>query len=378
MLRKLIAFSLCLVMAVSTVSAASAPAAENTSLFPTVNTYQPFSDTGTHWALPYIKLCYETGLMKGQGGNRFAPDVSISNAEIATLAARIHAAIHNTSFDSNTTPWYKGAVAYLTSLDIKMGSPNANATRQGFFDLLSAVVPDHMLLPINSIKMLPDTTDAAVLKFYNAGILTGTDQYGTFDGAKPLTRAECAAMAARVVDSSLRRYFTPAGQVPAAPFSDDTVMVTVNTSPITYVHFSETMLSLMEETQDLFLQYGLIFSWEENYGNDQWNWNSFFKSATVHSVAAEVLAAAKAAELGCAEEELALTLFGTPSQAELDAYAAEHDITTTSPNAKELLIEMVLDEKLNAELGKWVDTANVVTTPAYDKLDPKEIWEIYH
>ena len=89
MFRKLIALTLCHCLAVSTafaapaakasVADAAAPAAEAT-LFPKVNTYSGFSDTGNHWAASSIKVCYETGLMQGQGGGRFAPDVSISNA----------------------------------------------------------------------------------------------------------------------------------------------------------------------------------------------------------------------------------------------------------------------------------------------------------
>ena len=58
MLRKLIAFTLCLILAFSTVSAAPAVTEEAPPLFPKVNEYTtPFSDTGTHWALSYIKLC---------------------------------------------------------------------------------------------------------------------------------------------------------------------------------------------------------------------------------------------------------------------------------------------------------------------------------
>ena len=386
MFRKLIAWTLCLCLAVSTAVAApaakasvadtAAPVAEAT-LFPKVNTYSGFSDTGTHWALSYIKLCYETDLMRGQGGGRFAPNVSISNAEIATLTARIHAAIYGGTLESDTTPWYTGAIDYLAALEIHTGSPNANATRQGFFDLLSAVVPGHMLLPINSIKALPDTDDPTVLKFYNAGILTGTDQFGTFDGEKPLTRGECAAMVARIIDPTLRRYFVPAGQVPADLFPNETVMVTVNGTEVLYGNFSKTMISLMEETQVFFRQYGLIFDWEENYGNENWSWNDFFKSATVHSAAAEVLATAKADELDCTVEDLAFTLFGKPTQAEMDAYALEHNISITSSNGTDALAQLVLEQKLNTKLGEWVNEAEVLTTDACEKLIPRDLWDTY-
>ena len=67
-----------------------------------------------------------------------------------------------------------------------------------------------MLAPINTITALPDSTDPDVLRFYNAGILTGVDSWGTFAADKSLTRMETAAMVARVARPELRQTFTPA------------------------------------------------------------------------------------------------------------------------------------------------------------------------
>lgn len=83
----------------------------------------------------------------------------------------------------------------------------APASREAFAHMLarSAGELDH----INSISQLPDCTDAQVLTLYRAGILIGTDPYGSFQGEKGLTRAEAATMTARVLDPSLRLTFTP-------------------------------------------------------------------------------------------------------------------------------------------------------------------------
>lgn len=344
-------------------------------LFPRIQTYEAFSDvTTSHWAASCIRLCCETGLMKGQGGGRFSPDTRVTNGEIIMLAARIHAAINGASFEENTSPWYQGAVTYLNAHGVQTGTPRAYATRQGFFSLLSAILPVHMLTPINDITLLPDTSDPVVLSFYNAGILTGVDRYGTFHGSGTLTRAECAAMTARVIDPSLRKYFTPAGQVPALPYAPDTVVLTVNGTPVRFELFSETLISLIDETQALYLNYGLVFSWDGSYGME--SWPQFFKEATTHSVAADVLAEAKAQELGCSVEELALVLFGQPTQAELDAYARAHGITPADADEAALLAELVLVEKLSAQLSEWVTAAEIVTTPVYEALDVQELWEL--
>lgn len=85
-----------------------------------------------------------------------------------------------------------------------------SATRGEFFSLLAAAVPKSMLTRLNSITALPDTQDSDLLDFYNAGVLTGTDEYGTFAAERNLTRAEMAAMLARIVRPELRLSFVPA------------------------------------------------------------------------------------------------------------------------------------------------------------------------
>lgn len=52
----------------------------------------------------------------------------------------------------------------------------------------------------------PDETQdaAAILRLYQAGVLTGVDQAGNFGGGKELTRAQAAIMMARVLEPSLR------------------------------------------------------------------------------------------------------------------------------------------------------------------------------
>ncbi|MEL4861886.1 S-layer homology domain-containing protein [Pseudoflavonifractor phocaeensis] len=61
---------------------------------------------------------------------------------------------------------------------------------------------------VNHISDLPDTSDEQVLALYNAGVLTGTDEYGRFGGEAGLTRAEAAVMTARVLKPELRKEFS--------------------------------------------------------------------------------------------------------------------------------------------------------------------------
>ena len=192
--------------------AGSAAAIAPEEAFPAVNTYPGFADVaGSAWYAATVQTCYEVGLMTGTGAG-FAPDQVLTVGEVAAIAARMNEAITGDSIYlvDSTLPWYASYVDYLEKLGVEVPDPVKQATRQEFIAMLAAVVPEDMLTPINQITALPDTADAAVLSFYNAGILTGVDDWGTFAPDKTLTRAETAAMVARVARPELRESFTPA------------------------------------------------------------------------------------------------------------------------------------------------------------------------
>lgn len=63
--------------------------------------------------------------------------------------------------------------------------------------------------PINQIEVIPDFQDDTVLRLYRADILGGVDQAGNFNGRGTLTRAEAAAMLARVLEPELRLHLAP-------------------------------------------------------------------------------------------------------------------------------------------------------------------------
>lgn len=345
--------------------------------FPKIKSYSGFPDMTGHWAEPYVRVCVETGLMEGVGG-RFAPEATLTNGETAALAARIREALTGEAVPSGsdkTLPWYQRYVDYLADRGVSVEAPAAYATREGFFRLLSAVLPDDQLTPINSIMALPDASDPDILKFYNAGILTGIDLYGTFAGASPLSRAQCATMIARIADPALRKFFSPAGQTPASPFPADAVVMTVDGAPVTFDQFQDTLLSLIQEVQDVYRNYDLVFDWEGSFGLE--NWPVYFKEAAKHSLAAQALSTAKAAQLGCPPEELALALFGPPTEAELAAMAADRELDRQQPGRDELLSELILEEKLNKEIGQWIENADISTTEIFDQIDSQELWETF-
>ena len=234
--------------------AGSAAAVTPEEAFPAVNTYPGFIDVEEGaWYADAARVCCEVGLMQGTG-HAFAPDELLTVGEVTAIAARMNQAVTGeaipmaTPKPGETLPWYFSYVEYLESLGIDVPDPTKQATRQEFVTLLSAVVPEDMLAPINTITALPDSTDPDVLRFYNAGILTGVDSWGTFAADKSLTRMETAAMVARVARTELRQSFTPADYTPfaAAGLKPSDVLFTNGTTAGAYLPYVQELIDGLE------------------------------------------------------------------------------------------------------------------------------------
>ena len=232
----------------------SAAAISPEEAFPKVNEYPGFIDVEAgSWYEDPARICAEVGLMQGTG-HAFAPFQILTVGEVAAIAARMNEAITGepipmaTPKPGETLPWYFSYVKYLEDLGIDVPDPTKQATRQEFVSILAAVVPEEMLSPINTITTLPDTKDEAVLRFYNAGILTGVDDWGTFAANNSLTRAETAAMVARVARTDLRQTFTPADYTPftAAGLKPSDVLFTNGTTAGAWLPYVQSLIDGLE------------------------------------------------------------------------------------------------------------------------------------
>ena len=186
----------------------------------TATSYADFAKTRTYenhfddvsadsWYAANVADAYELGFMNGDGWNIFNPDGDVTVAAGITIAARIHAIYNGKEEPTNsmTRTWYDNYVRYAIENGImKEGSISpgeSSITRAEMASLIAAALPDDYFKPINNVKEIPDVNLSAsyadaLLKLYNAGVVMGSDAYGTFNPDAPIKRSECAAIIGRV------------------------------------------------------------------------------------------------------------------------------------------------------------------------------------
>ena len=208
-MKKLLSLVLSLALAFSLCVPAMA-ASESMANFQKTATYNnQFSDvSASYWATPSIKLCYEYGFMKGTTPKQFSPTGALTVAEAIVMADRLHE-IYTTgqSTLTNGEPWYQTYVDYAIENGIVQAgdftSYTAKATRGQMAYLFSRALPASVLPSINNVQTLPDVTGSTkysqeIFSLYNAGVLTGSDVFGTFKPNDNIIRAEAAAILTRV------------------------------------------------------------------------------------------------------------------------------------------------------------------------------------
>lgn len=186
--------------------------------FDKVNTYKDgtFSDISSgDWFKAVVASAYELGLMNGSSEATFNPNGNISVAETVALAARIHniASGGDGKFEQGS-PWYQVYVDYATEKKILRDTYKdlgAKISRANFAFILANALSAEDLPAINDVPdgSLPDVPDnykaSAIYTLYRAGVLTGSDEFGTFKPDSTITRAEVAAIVSRMADKSQRK-----------------------------------------------------------------------------------------------------------------------------------------------------------------------------
>lgn len=333
--------------------ALTVPALASEGAFPSVNTYPSFADVPAgQWYSDGVKTCYEVGLMTGTD-NGFAPFSTITVAEVAAIAARVLSTVNNKAIPEapDTAPWYQKYVDFLDGHRVSVPTPTKNATRQDLVDLLAAVVPARELTAINTADSLPDTDNANFLKFYNAGIITGVNSYGTALPQKTLTRAECAVLLSRLVRPSLRVTSTLTAPSKSSPdFSATQYLMGLDKdeTAFTWCGISVTAGAYYNV---LYSMYGSLLQ-QCNSQGVPFSWNMTIGSAGNTMSAAGYLSAY--APIYALQETWETTPAGAAAKAAIPVYKAKHILVTDQALAQQIADQLAADpSKFDSLLAQY-------------------------
>jgi hypothetical protein len=184
--------------------------------FKKVNTYTrgQFPDVDeTQWygydEQKTIALAYEYGLMQGNDDGTFNPGGNVTIAQALAVACRVHVIYSGAETLVQGETWFEVYVAYaITNGMIKAtdfaGDYGRPATRAEMVYIFASAVPKEELPAVNTVKSLPDVVkstpySAQIFMMYEAGVLTGNDDAGTFTPNANISRAQAAAIIARII-----------------------------------------------------------------------------------------------------------------------------------------------------------------------------------
>ena len=181
---------------------------------------QQFVDVSQNeWFYDNVKTVFEYGVMTGSSAEYFDAKGTLTVAEALAIYCRLHRTYSGEEpISVSSSPWYQPYVDYAnqTGFDFQENVDFGVAiNRADFVMLLGAAFPSEALLAINdlSIYAVPDVSPAAyfyesMYMLYCAGVLSGSDAYGTFMPESFITRAEVAAIISRMIVPSLRKQIT--------------------------------------------------------------------------------------------------------------------------------------------------------------------------
>ncbi len=174
------------------------------------NTYEgQFKDVAeTSWYKNDVAAAFELGFVNGTSDSQYSPNNTVTVAEAITMASRVHAEYNGkTISETNGGKWYDAYVDYAKKNGIITENQFDSYTREIKRFEMAEVFHDAMgkeyYTAINDVVFIPDVPIGSfywdkLITLYNAGVVMGNDEYGSFSPDASIKRSECAAIINRV------------------------------------------------------------------------------------------------------------------------------------------------------------------------------------
>lgn len=180
-----------------------------------VYTPLPFTDVPkTAYYYKAVSAFYTLGLASGTTTNRFSPKSRLTLAQCVSFAVLVRARYEGITPDLTRLPgepWYGPCMRLAAQWDLLPAgvSPTATVTRLQALYVLWRTLPQEHLEPIRACWRVPGLFPSnpqygEILALYRAGIISGSDAYGTFIGDAAVTRAQFITMLSALVKCTPR------------------------------------------------------------------------------------------------------------------------------------------------------------------------------
>ena len=167
-----------------------------------------FEDVGTQWYAKDVASAYELGFVKGVDEKHYSPDTTVTVAEAITMACRVHSVYNDKAIaEVSGGKWYDMYVNYAKANGIITENQFDDYTRAikrfEMAEIFHDAMGEEYYNAINDVVFIPDVPMGAMyyeklLTLYNAGVVTGSDEYGSYKPYDNIKRSECAAIINRV------------------------------------------------------------------------------------------------------------------------------------------------------------------------------------
>ena len=230
-----------------------------------------------------IRRVWELGLMVGMGDGTFQPQGPLRLCEAVKLAAVLRSrALEDGEEFAPTEPWYQTYVDYAEAQGIlqpgEFEDYTACASRGEMAHILAAALPEEQLAHINAIFAVPDVSSLDtepvpyaedILRLYRAGVLLGDAETHTFRPRDSITRAETAALAARLAlpEERQRLELLPVNGASAALPEAALIREDGASLSLGYHSWEELFAFVGEEYAKESAGLFLSLDWEENEGH---------------------------------------------------------------------------------------------------------------
>lgn len=168
------------------------------------------------WFYADVMSAVDMGLINGMTETTFVPNGNITKAQVIKLAACTYQKYHDGKVTlANGSPWYQPYSDYARENGIISAEPedyNSAASRSYYIAVMYRAMPEQEYDEINTVSddAVPDVKQGdayydEIYTFYRAGIVTGSDEKGTFNPASAVRRSEVATLVARMFDPDVRK-----------------------------------------------------------------------------------------------------------------------------------------------------------------------------